>query len=187
MSARRHDIELLLLPMFAAVPLYATQTVGLIPLLVFHVAMAAMIVRVARGKGPDIIPPPVMKGLAIGYMGFYLIDLLAISRGAISASTHLALFIAAYQPIEGMSRDNRGQRLLSAAMLFVASIATATDIAIVPYVIVFTFLSYRQLIHASHADSLASIARIPAPPPAARAAGVFLPPPAPDCPYLLPP
>jgi transglutaminase-like putative cysteine protease len=174
MSARRHDIEALLLPMFAALPLYATDTIGMAPLLVFHAVMAAMVVRVARGKQPDIIRPGMMKALAIGYIGFYVIDLVAISRDAISSSTHLALFIAAYQPIEGMSRDNHGQRLLSAAMLFVASIATATHITIVPYVIAFAFLIYRQLIHASRADSLASIGLAAPSQAVGRAAGFYV-------------
>jgi protein-glutamine gamma-glutamyltransferase len=174
MSARRHDIEALLLPMFAALPLYATQTIGLAPLLVFHIAMAAMIVRVARGKRPDVIPAALMKGLAIGYILFYGIDLVAISRDAIASSTHLALFIAAYQPIEGMTRDNRGQRLLSASMLFVASIATATHITILLYVIAFAFLIYRQLIYASHVDSLVSIGMPASPQPAGRAAGFYV-------------
>jgi protein-glutamine gamma-glutamyltransferase len=174
MSARRHDIEALLLPMFAALPLYATQTIGVAPLLVFHTVMAAMIVRVARGKGPDVIRPALMKVLAIGYIAFYGIDLAVISRNAIASSTHLALFIAAYQPIEGMSRDNRGQRLLSAAMLFVASIATATHITILPYVIVFGFLIYRQLIYSSRMDSLISIGMPPSPQPAGWAAGFYV-------------
>ncbi len=174
MSARRHDIEALLLPMFAALPLYATDTIGTAPLLAFHAVMAAMVVRVARGKQPDVIRPAMMKALAIGYIGFYVIDLVAISRDAISSSTHLALFIAAYQPIEGMSRDNNGQRLLSAAMLFVASIATATHITIVPYVIAFAYLIYRQLIHASRADSLASIGMSAPPQLVGRAAGFYV-------------
>ena len=61
MFARRHDIEALLLPMFAALPLYATDTIGMAPLLVFHAVMAAMVVRVARGKQPDVIRPGMMK------------------------------------------------------------------------------------------------------------------------------
>lgn len=174
MSARRHDIEALLLPMFAALPLYLTRAAGLLPLFVFHAVMTGMVIRVARGKGPDLIPGAVMKALAIGYIAFYIVDLVALSRDAIAASTHLALFIAAYQPIEGMSRANRGQRLLSASMLFVASIATATHITILPFVVVFAFLIYRQLIYASHTDSLASIGRSAPPLPPGRAAGFYV-------------
>ena len=170
---RRHDIEAMLLPMFAAAPLYLTRAVGLVPLLLFHTVMTAMIIRVARGKGPDLIPPVVMKVLAVTYIGFYVVDLVAISRDAISASTHLALFIAAYQPVEGMSRDNRGQRLLSAAMLFVASIATATHITILAFVVAFAILVYRQLMYASHNDSLASIGMSAPFPPPGRAAWFY--------------
>ena len=40
MSARARELELLLLTMFAAAPLYGTQTVSLPPLILFHVLMA---------------------------------------------------------------------------------------------------------------------------------------------------
>lgn len=174
MTERRRDVELLLLPMVAAVPLYLTATISVNPLLLFHLMMAAMVVRVARGKTPDVIAPAVMRVLAIAYVAFYLVDLVAISHGAIAASTHLALFIAVYQPIEGMRRENRGQRLLTASMLFVASIASATHISILAFVILFAFLMYRQLIEMSHRDSIASIGVVAPQPPAARAAGFYL-------------
>jgi hypothetical protein len=52
MNARRREIELLLLAMFAAAPLYVTQTIRLAPLVIFHALMAAMLARVAAGRGP---------------------------------------------------------------------------------------------------------------------------------------
>src|SRR6185503_10859704 len=104
MSARRREVELLLLAMLAAMPLYATQTISLPPLLTFHVLMTAMVVRVARGRSPEIIPAPVMRGLAVAYVVFYVIDAALISRNAIAASTHLILFIALYQPIESLRK-----------------------------------------------------------------------------------
>ena len=166
MNAKAREIELLLLPMLAAVPLYATQTVGLIPLLVFHAAMAAMVIRVAQARDRSSFPP-VISALAIGYIIFYVIDAALISRNAIAASTHLVLFIAPYQPIESRRRPNTPQRLLTTALIFVASIATATHITIVPFVIVFAFLLFRQLIHVSHVESTA-IGRAPSPLPATR-------------------
>src|SRR5438046_2682214 len=42
MSERRREVEMLLLTMFAAVPLYATQTISTLPLLLFHLALAAL-------------------------------------------------------------------------------------------------------------------------------------------------
>jgi transglutaminase-like putative cysteine protease len=170
MRARQHELELLLLPMFAAVPLYATQTISAVPLIVFHLIMAIAVVRVALGKSPEVIPAPVMRGLAVVYVLFYVIDLVAISHNAIAASTHLALFIAVYQPMESAQRDNRGQRLLSAAMLFVASIATATHMTILPFVIVYAYLTFRQLIRFSHVESLASLGITAPEPPLGRAA-----------------
>ncbi len=80
MTERRREVELLLLPMVAAVPLYLTNTISASPLILFHLVMAAMVVRVLRGKTPDVIAPEVMRVLAIGYVVFYLIDLAALSH-----------------------------------------------------------------------------------------------------------
>src|SRR5438477_4846627 len=99
MSERRREVEMLLLTMFAAVPLYATQTISTLPLLLFHLALAAIALRVASGRSPEVIPLPLMRGLAVAYVPFYIVDAALISRSAISASTHLALFISVYQPI----------------------------------------------------------------------------------------
>jgi transglutaminase-like putative cysteine protease len=155
MSAKRREIELLLLPMLAAVPLYATQTISMPPLLVFHALLAAMVVRVAAGRSPEIIPAGVMRVFAVAYILFYVVDAAAISRNAIAASTHLVLFIAVYQPIESLRRRNDAQRLLTASMIFVASVATSTHISIVPVVVLFGFLLFRLLMDISHVDSAA--------------------------------
>ena len=153
MSARARELELLLLTMFAAVPLYGTQTVSLPPLITFHLLMLAMALRVWFGRSPEIVPAAIMRGIAILYVIFYIVDAAVISRNAIAASTHLVFFIAAYQPLEAGRTRNTGQRLLTTALLFVASLATATHISIVPFVIVFAFLMFRQLIQLSHQES----------------------------------
>src|SRR3954469_523849 len=100
MTPARREIETLLLTSFAAAPLYATQAVGLLPLLIFHAVMAGIIIRVARGKSPELIPATIMRTIAVFYVVFYVLDAAFISRNAIAASTHLVLFIATYQPIE---------------------------------------------------------------------------------------
>ena len=154
MSERAHEIEALVLAMFAAVPLYFTQTISAVPLILFHVAMPAITISVATGRGPEVIPAKAMRALAIAYVPFYIIDAAFISRSAIAASTHLVLFIAVYQPIEALRRRNHAQRLLTASLIFTASIATATHVTIVPFVIAFCFVMFRQLIHIAHLDTL---------------------------------
>ena len=52
MNPRPREIELLFLTAFAAVPLYATEAIGPFPLIAFHAALLAMIVRVAMGRSP---------------------------------------------------------------------------------------------------------------------------------------
>jgi len=173
MSERAHEIEALVLAMFAAVPLYFTQTISAIQLIFFHAAMLAITISVALGRGPEVIPAKLMRALAVAYVVFYIIDAAVISRSAIAASTHLVLFIAVYQPIEALRRRNHAQRLLTASLIFTASIATATHVTILPFVIVFGFLIFRQLIHIAHLDTLESLQSRVIPEPRSTRPAVF--------------
>lgn len=174
MNAQRRELELLLLAMFAAVPLYATQAITIAPLIAFHLAMAGIVIRVSRGQTPELIPSAVMRALGIVYVVFYIVDAAMISRSAIAASTHLILFIAVYQAIESGRARNDAQRILTASLIFIASIATATHIAILPFVVVFTFLLFRQLMHLSHSESSAAAQARAFEPPANRAAAFYV-------------
>src|ERR1041385_1894918 len=115
MTPAPREIETRILTSFAAVPLYATHAVGIVPLLLFHAVMLGIIARVAMGKSPELIPAPVMRTIGILYVGFYVVDAAFLSRNAIAASTHLVLFIATYQPIESARVRNYAQRLLTTA------------------------------------------------------------------------
>ncbi|HSY51848.1 MAG TPA: DUF3488 and DUF4129 domain-containing transglutaminase family protein [Thermoanaerobaculia bacterium] len=171
-DSRRRELELLFLTMFSAVPLYATQAISAPSLLAFHAMLLAIAARVALGKGPEAIPPMVMRGLAIAYVPFYIVDAALISRSAIAASTHLVLFIAAYQPIESVRTRNTAQRLLTASLIFTASVATSTHIAILPFVVLFGFLLLRQLMHLSHEET-AGMTGLPAYEPPSGGAAAF--------------
>ncbi|MGZ5451088.1 MAG: transglutaminase TgpA family protein [Thermoanaerobaculia bacterium] len=168
------ELETLLLPMFAAVPLYFTYAISAVSLVLFHVFMTAIVVRVASGRGPELIPASLMRWLAIAYVPFYVIDAAFVSRSAIAASTHLVLFIAVYQPIESSHRDNQAQRILTAALIFTASLATSTHLAIVPFVVVFAFFMFRQLMGLSHLETARAIGRQYAEAASGRAAGFYL-------------
>jgi transglutaminase-like putative cysteine protease len=178
MTRRAREIETLLLAMFAAMPLYFTAVIGKLPVVLFHLAMAAIAIRVATGKTPELIPARLMRWLAIAYIPLYFVDWRLTSGSAIAASTHLVLFIAVYQPIESMERKNQGQRMLTAALIFVASIATSTHITIVPFVLAFAFVMFRQLMYVSHLETVRSLApdyaREYAEAPSGKAAGFYL-------------
>ena len=174
MTRRAREIEMLLLAMFAAAPLYLTHAIGMVPLVLFHALMAGVTIRVATGRGPDLVPPVLMRILAFAYIGFYIVDAAMLSRSAIAASTHLVLFIAAYQPIESLQRNNLAQRLLTTGLIFIASLATSTHIAIVPFVIVFGFLMFRQMIYVSHMETIRSIGRPYALAPSSKAAAFYI-------------
>jgi len=170
MTRKARELETLFLAMFAAVPLYLTLAIGKLPLFLFHAAMTGIALRVAAGKGPELIPARLMRWMAIAYVPFYLVDWLVLSHSAIAASTHLVLFIAVYQPIEAMKRENQAQRILTAALIFVASIATSTHITIVLFVLAFAFLIFRQLMSISHLETARTLEREYAEAPSARAA-----------------
>ncbi|HYC62580.1 MAG TPA: transglutaminaseTgpA domain-containing protein [Thermoanaerobaculia bacterium] len=174
MTPRAREIETLLLTMFAAVPLYFTAAIAKLPIVVFHIAMAAIVVRVAMGKSPELLPARLMRWLAVAYVPLYFVDWRLTSGTAIAASTHLVLFIAVYQPIEAMQRKNHGQRMLTAALIFVASLATSTHITVLPFVLMFAFVMFRQLMYASHLETVRSVDREYAEAPSGRAAGFYL-------------
>lgn len=174
LTRRGREVETLLLTMFAAVPLYLTYAIGKIPLVLFHAAMAGIVLRVLAGRGPELVPLRLMRWLAIAYVPFYLVDWRFLSGTAIAASTHLVLFIAVYQPIESSQRRNHAQRLLTTALIFVASLATSTHVTIVLFVIAFAFLMFRQLMYVSHIETVRSIEHVYAEPPSARSAGFYL-------------
>lgn len=171
---RRHDIEAVLLTALAAAPLYATGAIGAVPLLVFHAAMLAIVARLATGRSPELVPPAAMRALGVAYIAFFFVDAIAISRSAIAAATHLLLFIAVYQAIESRRVSNHAQRLLTTALLFIASIATSTHITIILFVIVFGFVMLRQMMYASHLDTVRALDREYAEAPTARAATFYL-------------
>src|SRR5437868_2271144 len=83
MTQKARELETLVLAMFAALPLYVTQAIGMAPLLAFHVVMLGITMRVVMGKGPELIPTGVMRALAVAYMFFYVVDAVVISRNAI--------------------------------------------------------------------------------------------------------
>ncbi|HUR81551.1 MAG TPA: transglutaminase domain-containing protein [Thermoanaerobaculia bacterium] len=174
MTRRARELEMLLLAMFAAVPLYFTFAVSALALVLFHIFMTLIVARVAFGRTPELVPASAMRWLAMAYVLFYVIDGFVISKSAIAASTHLVLFIAVYQPIESVHRQNHAQRLLTTALIFIASIATSTHLTIVPFVIVFAFFVFRQLMHVSHEETARSIGHDYGEAPSARAAAFYL-------------
>ena len=174
MTRKARELEMLLLAMFAAVPLYFTYAISALSLVLFHIFMTLIVLRVALGKTPELVPAGIMRWLAVAYLPLYVVDAVVLSRSAIAASTHLVLFIAAYQPIESTHRENHAQRLLTAALIFIASIATSTHLTIVPFVVVFAFFMFRQLIHVSHVETASAIGHEYSDPATGRAAGFYL-------------
>jgi len=165
---------MLLLAMFAAVPLYFTYAISVFALILFHSLMGLIVLRVALGRTPELVPAWLMRWVAMGYVLFYVLDAVALSRSAIAASTHLVLFIAVYQPIESVNRQNHSQRLLTTALIFVASIATSTHLTIVPFIVVFAFFVFRQLMHVSHEETARSIGHEYGEAPSGRSAALYL-------------
>ena len=74
-----------------------------------------------------------------------------------------------------MQRNNQAQRMLTAALIFVASLATSTHITVVPFVLLFAFVMFRQLMYVSHLETVRSRRQHEyAEAPSGRAAGFYL-------------
>lgn len=174
MTTKTREVEAIVLAMFAAVPLYFTYAMGLAPLVVFHLALAGVLLRVALNKGPELIPLRAMRVLTLAYLPFYLVDWRLLSGSALAASAHLVFFIAVYQAMESGQRDNHIQRMLTTTLIFIASLATSTHIAVLPFVLAFSYLVMRQLMHVSHVETMRAIARPYTQPPTTRAAAFYL-------------
>lgn len=156
MSSRAREVELILLAMYAALPLYANESVSAVPLALFHsvLALAAFLVIRRRNIEP---PRGLLRALTIAYLVFLPIDAVVISRSLITASGHLVLFIAAYQVFDPVASRRLGQRIVVILLMFVTSVATSTSLLIVFFVIGFAFLGFRQLIRLSYDVSAADV------------------------------
>ena len=58
-----------------------------------------------------------------------------------------------------MKKANHLQRLLTAALIFIASIATSTHVTIVIFVVAFGFVMFRQMMYVSHLETARSVGR----------------------------
>jgi transglutaminase-like putative cysteine protease len=139
--------------MFAAVPLYFTAAIDVPSVILFHAAMAVILLVEIRNPGFHT-PRALLRIAAIGYLFFYFFDSAILSRSLIRGTAHLLFFIAAYQSLDRSVARRVTQRLLVTFLIAVASIATATHISIIVFVLGFTILVYRQLISLSREETL---------------------------------
>ena len=174
MSRKAREIETIVLAMLAAAPLYVTFAVGKPAVALFHGAMTLIAYRIWKDRGPELVPTSTLRMLAIAYVPFYLIDATMISGSAIAASTHLVLFISVYQTIESARVNNYAQRMLTTALIFIASLGTSTHIAVIPFVVLFGFAMFRQFMYVSHIETVRAVGREYEEAPSSRAAMFYL-------------
>ncbi|HVT43415.1 MAG TPA: transglutaminaseTgpA domain-containing protein [Thermoanaerobaculia bacterium] len=149
------ELESILLAVVAPLPLYLTYTVGVGPLIAYHLCLLGLALSISRSGRRVGLPPAAAKVLAVGYFVFFFIDGLFLSQRLIKSSAHLLLFLAVYLMVEAEWAANHRKRLLVTFLIFVAATATSTHMSIVVFILLFGFLAVRQLMHASHAESLA--------------------------------
>lgn len=153
MNSKAREIEILVLAMYAAIPLYANQSLSRLSIAMFHAVFALLVVAAAVGR-PVRMPPVLLRVLAIGYLLFFPLDAIGISRSLISASGNLVFFIALYQALDVEAGRRLGQRIVVVLLVFITSIATSTNLTIVFFVIGFAFLVFRQLMRLSRETSM---------------------------------
>lgn len=156
MNRLRRELESIFLTALAAVPLYFTGAVGKLPIALFHIALAVLAISSIARREP-VYRPRLVRWLAYAYLVFFPIDAIFLSRSLIESSSNLLFFIGFYLLAEGPWEQNYTKRLLISFLLFVASIATATALAIVVFIVLFAFMMFRQLIQVSHAASVKQV------------------------------
>ncbi|HUF17668.1 MAG TPA: DUF3488 and transglutaminase-like domain-containing protein [Thermoanaerobaculia bacterium] len=173
MNPLRRELESIFVTGLAAVPLYFTGAVGWIPIALFHLALGAL-AGICIIRREPVYRPRLVRWLAYAYLLFFPIDAIFLSRSLIESSSNLLLFIGFYLLVEGPWDQNYTKRLLIGFLLFVASIATATDLSIVVFIVIFAFMMFRQLIQVSHAASVAQVGVKELETPASRPAIFYL-------------
>jgi len=170
-TSKARELESLLLPAVAALPLYFTGSVSVMPIVVFHLALLA--IAMARAFSGWAASPVALQILAAGYLLFFPVDGLILSRSLIRASAHLLFFIAVYQSADP-TRKQEGKRFLVTSLIFVTSIATSTDITVVFFIVIFVFLSFRELMLLSHFETEQLVDKQTSMVPTGRAAALYL-------------
>ena len=158
MNRRARDLQAIALTALAATPLYLTQAVS--PLIVgaFHVTLALVAFAVLGGRGGASLAA-IGRVVAIGYLPLFAIDALWISSSLIKASVHLLFFVAIYQVLDPEARAATRQRLLVTFLIFTTSIATATHLSILLFILVFSIAAFAELMRLSSEESAVSVGR----------------------------
>jgi len=150
MNLRRRELDWLLLGIVAAIPLYLTQAISPVTVMMYHAGLAAAVLHLVIRKQFLSLPPPLLTFAALGYLLFFFVDGFVISRSLIRACSHMLFFIGVFQAVDDASRSKIGQRLLVIFFIFVASISTATHLSIAFFIILFTIMMLRQMMQVSY-------------------------------------
>ncbi|MEO8215877.1 MAG: DUF3488 and transglutaminase-like domain-containing protein, partial [Acidobacteriota bacterium] len=174
MNRVARELESIALAAVAAVPLYLTSAVSVPSVALFHLILTMIAVRIMAGGDVPHYPPRLVKLLGYTYLIILPLDFLIISRDVIRSSTHLLFFIIVYLVLDAAWEQNYSRRLLVTGLLFVTSIATSTHLSVVVFMLLFSFLMFRQLIQVSHFNTAASVAPGAPYPPSSRPAAFYL-------------
>ncbi|MCA1732381.1 MAG: DUF3488 and transglutaminase-like domain-containing protein, partial [Acidobacteria bacterium] len=111
--------------------------------------------------------------VAVGYLPFFAVDALWISSSLIKASVHLLFFVAIYQILDPEARAATRQRLLVTFLIFTTSIATATHLSIVLFILLFSIAAFAELMRLSSEETAAAVGRPALTPSVLRSAMLF--------------
>lgn len=150
MNLRRRELGWLLLGIVAAIPLYFTQAISPLTVVLYHAGLIAAAAYLLGPKRFLTLPNAFLTLSALGYLLFFFFDAFVISRSLIRACSHMLFFIGVFQTVDDSSRLKIGQRLLVIFFIFVASISTATHLSIAFFIVLFTIMMLRQLMQVSY-------------------------------------
>jgi protein-glutamine gamma-glutamyltransferase len=156
MNSAARELNSIVLTAVAPLPFYFTGAINPAAVMIFHAVLLMIAAATIVTRAP-VTHPRVVRFTAYAYLFFFPLNIVMARGDLIRPSTNLLFFIAIYLLVEQRWSENYGKRLLIAFLLFVASIATSTHLGVVPFVVVFSFLAFRELIAISHAATAAAL------------------------------
>lgn len=150
MNPGRRELSWLVLGIVAAVPLYFTQAISPIAVMLYHAGLVLAAGYLLVPKRVLTLSPALLTFVSLGYLLFFFADAFVISRSLIRACSHLLFFIGVFQTVDDASRHKIGQRLLVIFFIFVASISTATHLSIAFFIVLFTVMMLHQMMQVSY-------------------------------------
>ena len=133
------------LALLAPVPLFFANALELLVLLVYVLALVVLLARARSGAVPRL-PNFVLNLAGLAYLPVVYLDVRFGSQTLLKTMLHLLLFTTVFKLAAIRKERDLSLALVLSGMLFVASVSTSFHVAILPYVVLMSALSWAVLV-----------------------------------------